>query len=166
MKKQPITHLILDTFSSNEDDNGDCDYCLVPMTAEYLSHLLDYVDKVRRMHRADDSVYCLECWDAGPAYFQDNDKFQELRDVDGDPAADAARGEPILLTADPEFSEGYFQRVECQSVQILSEDVSWLAYVKNTGIRVESARVEKKTLLRIFRSLGGARRRRGRAKAR
>ncbi len=35
-KKQPITHLIIDTSSSNEYDDGDCDHCLVPMTAEYV----------------------------------------------------------------------------------------------------------------------------------
>ncbi len=62
MKKHPITHLVIDTSSTNENDNGDCDYCLVPMTAEYISYLLDYMDEVRRMHRADNAVYSLECF--------------------------------------------------------------------------------------------------------
>jgi hypothetical protein len=166
MKKHPITHLIIDTSSSNENDNGDCDYCLVPMTAQYISYLLNYMDEVRRMHRADNAVYSLECWDGSATYFQDNDRLGELRDVDGDLAADIQQGEPILLLADPKFEEGDFQRVECQSVQILSEDVWWTAYVKHTSIRIESARVEKRTLLRIFRNLGGTRDRRGQAKSR
>ena len=166
MKKQPITHLIIDTSSSNEFDNGGCDYCLVPMTVEYIAYLLDYMDEVRRMHRADNAVYSLECWDGGPLYFQSNDRLQELRDVNGDLAADAPRGEPILLTADPKFNEADFQRVECQSVQVLSEDVWWTAYVKHTNIRIESGHVEKKTLLRILRSLGGTRERRSQPKAR
>jgi len=166
MKKQPITHLIIDTSSSNEHDNGGCDYCLVPMTVEYISYLLDYMDEVRRMHRADSAVYSLECWDGGPLYFQFNDRLRELRDVDGGPAADVPRGDPILLTADPKFGEGDFQRVECQSVQILGEDVGWTAYVKHTSIRIESAHVGKKTLIRILRSLGSTRQRRGQSKAR
>jgi len=166
MKKHPITHLIIDTSSSNEYDNGDCDYCLVQMTAEYVSYLLDYMDEVRRLHRSDNAVYSLECWDGSPACFKSNDKLQELRDVDGDLAADVPRGESILLTADPKFDEGDFQRVECQSVQILSEDVWWTAYVKHTCIRIESAHVEKKTLLRILRSLGGTRKCRSQPKAR
>ena len=166
MKKHPITHLIIDTSSSNEYDSGDCDFCLVQMTAEYIAYLLSYMDEVRRMHRADNAVYSLECWDGSPVYFKSNDKLQELRDVDGDLAADVPRGEPILLTADPKFDEGNFQRVECQSVQILSEDVWWTAYVKHTGIRIESAHVEKKTLLRILRSLGGTRKHRSQPKAR
>jgi len=165
-KKQPITHLIIDTSSSNEYDNGDCDYCLIPMTVEYIAYLLDYMDEVCGMHRADNAVYSLECWDGSPVYFKSNDTLQELRDVDGDLAADVPRGESILLTAGPKFDEGDFQRVECQSVQILSEDVWWTAYVKHTGIRIESAHVEKKTLLRVFRSLGGTRERRSQPKAR
>ena len=165
MKKQPITHLVIDTSSSNENDNGDCDYCLVPMSVEYIAYLLDYMDVVRRMHRADNAVYSLECWDGSALYFRDNDKFGELRDVDGDVAADVERGEPILLTADPQFSEDDYQRVDCLSVQILSEDVWWTAYVKHTGIRIESAHVDKKTLLRIFRSLGGTRQHRDQSKA-
>jgi hypothetical protein len=138
MKKQPITHLIIDTSSSNEHDNGDCDYCLVPMSVVYIAYLLDYMDEVRRMHRADNAVYSLECWDGSALYFRDNDKLGELRDVDGDIAADVDRGEPILLTADPQFSEDDYQRVDCLSVQILSGDVWWTAYVKHTGIRSES----------------------------
>ena len=59
-----------------------------------------------------------------------------------------------MLTADPGFSEADFQRVECQTVQILSEDVWWTTYVKHTNIRIESAHVGKMTLLGILRSLG------------
>ena len=149
----------------NEFDNGDCDYCLVQMMVEYISYLLDYMDEVRRLHRADNAVYSLECWDASPRCFRLNDKLQELRDIDGNLAGDVPRGEPILLAADPQFDEADFQRVECQSVQILSEDVWWTAYVKHTNIRIESAHVDKKTLLRIYQSLGGVRESRGQAKA-
>ena len=52
MRKQPITHLIIDTSSSNEYDNGDCDYCLVEMTAEYVAYLLGYMDEVRHVVRS------------------------------------------------------------------------------------------------------------------
>jgi hypothetical protein len=166
MKKPPITHLVIDTSSSDEYDNGGCDYCLVPMTAEYIAYLLDSMDEVRRMHQADNAVYSLECWDGSPLYVRSSGKLQELRDVDGELAADVPRGQPILLAADPQFDEGDFQRVECQSVQVLSEDLWWTACVKHTGIRIESAHIEKKTLLRIFRSLGGIRERLSRPKAR
>ena len=167
MKKRPITHLIVDTSSTNEDYNGDCDYCLIPvMTPGYLSYLLGYMEEVRRLHRADIDVYGIECWDGSPRYFRFNDKLETLRDVDGNVAADVPRGEPILLAADPQFSEEDFQRVECQTVQVSKDDVWWMAYVKNTNIRIESAHIEKKKLLRILRSLGGVRESRSRSKAR
>jgi len=59
-----------------------------------------------------------------------------------------------LLTAAPSFGEDDFQRVDCQTVQISNEDVWWTAYVKHSGIRIESAQIQKKTLLRIQRSFG------------
>ena len=61
MSKLPITHLVIDTSSTDENYNGNCDFVLVPMTAEYILYLLGYMEEVRRMHRADDAVYSLEC---------------------------------------------------------------------------------------------------------
>jgi hypothetical protein len=145
--------------------NGECDFCLIPMTVPYITYLLGYMDEVRRLHRADNSVYSLECWDGSAAYFQDNERLSELRDVDGTPAGDVPTGEPILLTADPKLNEEDFQRVDCQTVQILSDDVWWTACVKHTNIRIDSAHVEKKILLRILRSLGGVRESRSRPAA-
>jgi len=166
MKKHPITHLIIDSTSSDENDNGGCDYCLVPMTAEYVAYLLEYMEEVRRLHRSDMDVYAIECWDAGAAYFQHNDKLDELRDANGGSAADVPRGEPVLLTADPGFSKADFQHVDCQSVQVSRDAAWWTACVKHTDIRIESAHVARKTLLRIQRSHGSAGKPRKPAKAR
>jgi hypothetical protein len=158
MKKHPITHLILDTTSSNENDNGDCDYCLVTMTAEYIGYLLAYMNEVGRMHRADAQVYGIECWDGSPVYLRSDEKVQSLRDVNGRLVEDIPQGEPALLAADPQFGEADFQSVECQTVQVSNDEVWWTACVRHTDIRIESARVAKKTLLRIQRSIGGTRR--------
>jgi hypothetical protein len=156
MKQLPITHLVIDTSSSNEYDSGDCDYCLVQMTSEYVSYVLGYMDEVRRLRQADSMAYSLKCWDAGPRYFRFTDKLRELRDIDGDLAVDVPAGEPILLTADPQIADEDLARVECKTVGFTKDEVWWTAYVKHTGIRIETARVQKKTLLRIQRSLGGA----------
>ena len=127
MKKHPVTHLIIDTSSSNQDDSGGGDYCLVPMTVEYVAYLLDCMDEVRRLHRADNAVYSLECWDAGPSYVPCSDKLEGLRDVDGNLVGDVPRGEPILLTADPSFEEEDVQRVDCQTVQVSRDEAWWTA---------------------------------------
>jgi len=151
MSKPPITHLIIDTSSTNEDYNGDCDFALVPLTPDYVADLLWYMAEVARLHRADDSVYNIECWDATPSYFRFNDRLEVIRDVYGDLAVDVPRGDPILLTADPQFKEDDFQRVECCTVQAAEDEVWWTAYVKHTNVRIETARIPKKTLLKIWK---------------
>jgi hypothetical protein len=150
MSKPPITHLIIDTSSTDENYNGDCDFALVPHTAAYVADLLWYMAEVARLHRADDSVYNLECWDATPSYFRFNESLETIRDIHGDLAVDVPRGEPILLTADPGFKEEDFQRVECCTVQVAQDEVWWTAYVKHTNVRIETARVSKKILLEIW----------------
>jgi hypothetical protein len=107
------------------------------------------MDEVTRLHRADDSVYDLECWDGTPSYFRFNDRLEVIRDIYGDLAVDVPRGDPILLTADPMFGEEEFQRVECRTVQVSVDEVWWTAYVKHTNVRIETARVSKKVLLKI-----------------
>ena len=150
--KKPITHLIIDTSSSNEYDTGDCDYCLVQMSANYVAYLLKYMDKVKQLHQADENVYALECWDAGPVYFRFNDSFEQITDIDGNLAPDVPRSEPILLETGPQFNEEDFSRVECQTVNVLKDEVWWTAYVKHANTRIESAPILKKTLLKIQRS--------------
>jgi hypothetical protein len=154
LNRQPITHLILDTSSSNEFYDGNCDYCLVPMTAEYALYLLGHMDEVHRLHRADNSFYGIELWDHSPAYFGYSEKMEGLHDIDGNLATETPPEEPILLAADPQLSKEQFEHVECQTVQVSTDDVCWTACVKNSNVRIESAHVEKKTLLRILRSLG------------
>jgi len=149
MSKPPITHLILDTSSTDDNYNGDCDYALVPMSASYVADLLWYMDEAVRLHKADDSVYNLECWDATPSYFRFNDRLEVIRDIYGDLAVNVPRGDPILLTEDPKFGEEEFQRVECRTVQVSVDEVWWTAYVKHTSIRIETARVSRKTILKI-----------------
>lgn len=154
--KRAITHLLIDTTGANNDFGVNCSFCLVPVMAPgYLSYLLAYMEEAKRLHRADESVYGIECWDGSPKYLRFNDGAREtLRDIEGNIVADIPRGEPILLAADPQFAPENFQRVECQTVQVSKDDVWWSAYVKDTNVRIESSPVEKKTLLRIQRTLG------------
>jgi len=88
-----------------------------------------------------------------PSYFRFNDRLEALRDIYGDLAVDIPRGDPILLTADPGFKEEDFQRVDCCTVQVDKDDVWWTAYVKHTSVRIETARVSRKTLLNIWKRL-------------
>jgi len=149
MSKPPITHLVIDTSSTDENYNGDCDYALVPMTPDYVEDLLWYMSEVARMSRAEESLYSIELWDATPAYFRWNLRLETVQDACGDSAADVPRGEPVLLTADPGFTEEDFQEVECRTVQAAEDEVWWTTYVKHTNVRIETAHVPRKVLLEI-----------------
>lgn len=155
----PITHLLIDTSSSDSDDNGECDVALVPLAPDAVDDLLRYMDEVADLARADAGVYSLECWDATPSYFRINDRLDVVRDVRGRPAVDVLPGEPVLLTADPRFDPGDRQRVECQTVQVSRDTVWWTAYVKHTSIRIETAHVPRKVLQRIASRFPGEGRR-------
>ena len=154
MNNKPITHLVVDTSSSDEDFNGGCDYCLAEMTAEYVAYLLRYVDKVAALRQSDEGVYALECWDSSPRFFRWNDKLEELSDILGASVINSSIGEPVLLDADPRFGEEHFQGVECRTVQIAEDGVWWTACVKHVDTRIETDHVPKETLLRILESFG------------
>jgi hypothetical protein len=99
--------------------------------------------------RYDDSVYNIECWDATPSYFRYNDKVETIRDIDGNLINEVPEGGPLLLAAAPDFDDDDFQRVECGTVQVSHNEVWWTCYVKHTNVRIETAHVSRKTLLKI-----------------
>lgn len=137
------------------DYNGDCDYCLISLDAAYVSYLLAWMDRVAQLLRDDDTVYDIRCWDGRPQYLRLNDKLEEIQDVDGRPVEEPL-DEPILLVADPGFAEEDFQQVECQTVQVSPDCLWWSGYIKHTNVKLESAAIEKATLLRIRQSFGDA----------
>ncbi|MFA5863167.1 MAG: hypothetical protein WC975_00615 [Phycisphaerae bacterium] len=149
MNKPPITHIMLDTSCTNEYLESNVDYCLIPMTLEYVRDILRYMDIVARMYKKDDSIYNIEQWDCHARYLCYNDKMETVQDIRGNHPCDVPGGEPILLTADPEFVETVFTRVECQTIQISNLEVWWTAYVKHTNDRVETMHLPKKVLLEI-----------------
>jgi hypothetical protein len=95
----------------------------------------------------------LECWDYSASYFRSNEKLDQVRDIHGQRASGVPRGEPVLLTADPQFSEGDFQRVDCQTVGISCDEAWWTTYVKNTNVRIETAHISKACLERVMKRL-------------
>jgi hypothetical protein len=151
MRKPPITHIILDTSCTNEYLESEVDYSLIPLTPKYVAEILQYMDIVARMYKKDDSIYSLERWDYHAKYCGYNDKMETLQDIHENLLCDVPRGEPILLTSDPEFVETALARVECQTLQISPLDVWWTAYVKHTHDRVETLPLAKKVLLDIQR---------------
>ncbi len=108
----PTAHLLLDTSSSNEDYNGDCDYCLVPLQPEYVSYLLTWMDDVIHLHQVDNTVNIIECWDYRPEYVTSGEKVDGLTRAGLHLSADPAQGDPVLLAGDLPLDEVNVQGVE------------------------------------------------------
>ena len=150
MSKKTTPYLIIDTSSSNEY-HGDCDFGLIPLTPAYVKELLQYRNMVTFLHWADDRIYNLEYWDATCRYFRNNDQLVGLKDIQGQPISNMPRGEPIILGSVPEIAEDDFQQVECQTVQVGTQDIWWVGYVKHTNIRIETAHINYRVLERLPR---------------
>ena len=151
MSKPIITHIVLDTSCTNEYLESTVDYCLIPMTPQYVADILKYMDIMARMYKKDEGIYNVERWDYHARYLCFNDKMETLQDIHGNILCDVPGGEPILLTADPEFVETAFARVECQTIQISHLEIWWTAYIKHANDRVETMHLAKKVLLDIQR---------------
>lgn len=146
MSKEPTIYLGLDTSSSNEFNNGGCDYGLIPLTPVYVNELLQYRNLVSFLYRADQMIYALECWDATPLYFRANETFDDLKDIYGKPVSDISCGEPTILDSDPELADEDIQWTECQSVQVGHDELWWVAYVKHSNIRIETVHIRADVL--------------------
>lgn len=153
MRKKPTFHLIIDTSSCNEFNNGDCDFGLILLTPAYIKELLQYQGMVTFLHWADDRVYNLEYWDDTCRFFRENDKLCGLKDIHNHPIEYILPKDPIILGSDPEIAADDFQAVECQTVSVGTRDIWWTGYVKHTNIRIETAHIDCQVLARLQRKL-------------
>ena len=149
MRKKPTFHLIIDTSSCNEFNNGDCDFGLIPLTPAYIKELLRYQGMVAFLHWADDRVYNLEYFDDTCRFFRDNDKLRGLQDIHDHPIEYIIPHDPIILGRDPEIAEDDFQPVACQSVSVGAREFWWVGFVKHTNIRIETAHIDYRLLRKI-----------------
>jgi len=150
MRKKPTPHLIIDTSSSN-DYLGDCDFGLIPLTPAYIKELLQYRNLVSFLHWADDRLYNLEYFDDTCRYFRDNDQLVGLNDIQGRPISKMPKGEPIILGSAPEITAYDFSEVECQTVSVGTQEIWWVAYIKHTNIRIETAHINCRVLEELQR---------------
>ena len=150
MSKKPTPYLIVDTSGSIEY-RGDCDFGLISLTPAYVKELLQYRNMVSFLHWADDRLYNLEYFDDTCRYFRDNDQLVGLKDIHDRPIGGMPKGEPVILGSVPEIAAYDFSEVECQTVQVGTQEIWWVGYVKHTNIRIETAHINCRVLERLPR---------------
>jgi hypothetical protein len=146
MTKPMINHILLDTSCSNEFLDQVPSYAWIAPTPEYVVGILKYMDLVTRLHRKDQSLYCLERWDSEAQYLSYTEELETIQDVRSRMVTEIPRGEPILLSDEPELPDAALVRVECATIQISPIEVWWTAYIKHTDDRAQTMHLAKRVL--------------------
>lgn len=141
--------MMLDTSCTNDEADPRADYALISLTPAYVTEILRYMDLMARMLQTDSLVYAIERWNYEARYLDFDEKMATTFDVHGIRLCEVPRGHPIFLTADPDFAEASFIRIDCQTIQIADREVWWTACLKFTNDRVETLHLTKKVLLDI-----------------
>jgi hypothetical protein len=133
--------LVCETYSSNEDWNGDCDYCVVPISAEKLTIMKRQMKHLEYMRENDpefNGLLSLEFFDYSPSWVSYSDEIDDFL------GADSERSYFTLIMGNKveEFEkliEGKEQRIDCAVLMVGSGWVGYECTVKHTGVRISSA---------------------------
>lgn len=133
--------LVCETYSSDENWNGDCDYCVVPISVEQFNLIKRRMKHLEYMRDNDPEFYdllSLEFMDYSPSWVSYSDEIAEFL------GEETERSYFTLLTGNKatEFEEliaGKEQRIECAVQEIGKGWVSYECVVKHTGVLISSA---------------------------
>lgn len=133
--------LVCETYSSHEDWNGDCDYCVIPISVEQFKLIQRRMRHLEYMRENDPEfrdLMSLEFMDYAPLWVPYSDEIEEFL------GEETERSYFTLLTGNMavEFQkliEGKEQRIECAVMEVGAGWVSYACTVKHTGVRITSA---------------------------
>ena len=149
--------IVIDTFSTNPEFNGDCDYAAVDVTPELLAQLQRRAALARQMRAQDDRLYELYFWDS-PAYFYDATSLDDVL-VSNKELGESLTNEgyaplPRHVQLDPHGDEEpQPQRTECNQtiVRICSDEartieIAWTTIPKHSDVYVTTRDIPLETL--------------------
>lgn len=116
--------LSLNTYSSIADYNADCDYFRVHISGELARKLLQRVEMLRAVQKADPSCFQMVFWDAHGDYY-----------------SGSAEGE--------HDHAAHPQKTECEQLVVSNDSVHWTCMPKHTEIEIstEHLNLEQLTIL-------------------
>ena len=142
--KTTIT-ILMDLYSDDVCSSDGYDFLVIALTRDTLAELLSYCSFMETLQQQNPWVYNLECWDASPVCISQCDELFNLVDVSGLIFDDRVNGQPFWPTTDLPNGLDY-QPIDCQTVQISSDEIWWSCFIKHTLMRLESSHVSKETL--------------------
>ena len=134
--------LLLDTYSSDENWNGDCDYGFLTVTDTDAAELLHYMDTCARVKEMfGESMYAVELWDYRVEYIEYHDALEDLGILDG---------ERVTIIPDSFTpADDTCQRTESDTLVIMPDSVHWTANPKYTGVLIETPALGRQFLEEI-----------------
>ena len=133
--------LVCETYSSNEDWNGDCDYCVIPISVrqfEIIQRRMKHSEYMRDNDPEFRDLLSLEFMDYSPSWVAYSDEIEEFL------GEEKSRSYFTLITGKnvekfESLIAGKEQRIECAVQEVGSGWVSYSCTVKHTGVRISSA---------------------------
>lgn len=136
-------NLVLRTYSSDSEYNGDCDYALIRLTTPVINQVRARVNLAKRLSKRDSSFLCLEYWDHLPQYFKRFDGIEDILEIEK-----LDDGKPLFVddAITMRLSEEDYQRVETSRIVAMPASVYWECRPKHSDWSVETPEVYLKQL--------------------
>jgi hypothetical protein len=151
-KKERALTLVVKTYSSNPDYNGDCDYAVVEVTQSVVDTWLKRMSLVSGLQGFDDMLLSLDWADWTAGYFEWSEEVEELAEERLDTGSDIGRDSEEMFVVEPAMAEAVFPEDAMQSTEsgrfrATDSYVRVDAVVKHADVQVSSCLLFEKELL-------------------
>ncbi len=138
--------IILKTFSSNPDFNGDCDFALVKLGLPEIEQIRNRMGLAKSLQEHDESFVCLEFWYPNPRYFRWFEDLESLVDYDA-----LVDGKPVYIEDSivRKIPEESYQFTEGRRIVVLPDSIYWECRPKhNDYVTIETIELQEEELTR------------------
>jgi hypothetical protein len=135
-------YLVTDTYSSKPDWNGDCDYCIIPVTLKKFAvwkRWMRHVDYMKKNDPEFAELMWLSFVDYAPTYFERTDEIEQFLWEDFDPPTSyytLVMEEKVQELE--KLIEGNEQRVSTPTANAGESAIWHECYVKHTDIQIST----------------------------
>ena len=140
----PTRCVVTQTRSSDENWNGDCDYCVADFDLTFVELLLKRMATLKEMREKDWETYEVSYWCSLPHYFTDSERVEEHLSFKEDEVVVHPRGEELRWLRQEDY-----KRTECDRVIVQPNFAYFESYVRHTSVVITSAHFTKYMLIEL-----------------
>ncbi|MBI2020879.1 hypothetical protein HYS94_05735 [Candidatus Daviesbacteria bacterium] len=137
-------NLILRTYSSNPEYNGDCDYALIKLYKPQIHQIKNRMKLANSLHNRDTSFICLEYWDPTPRFFSLFENLERLVDCNALNEGGLVHMGDNLINRIPEAA---YQDTEASKIIVFLDSMYWECRPRHCEVLIETAEVSKAVLV-------------------